>query len=73
VTIQQYSADVGDGTNVTYTITHSLDTKDVLVEVFRNSDGATVLCDVTRTNTTQVVLGFASAPSASQYRVVVTG
>jgi hypothetical protein len=73
VTIQQYSADVGNGTDTSIVVTHSLDTRDVLVEVFRNSTGATELCDVTRSSTTQVTLGFDSAPAAGALRVVVTG
>jgi hypothetical protein len=73
VTIQQYSADVGDGSSTSIVVTHSLDTRDVLVEVYDDASGATVLCDVERTSTTQVTLGFASAPASGELRVVVTG
>lgn len=68
---RKYAANVGAGTSVA--ITHNLGTTDVKVEVFEISSGSTVLCDVTRTNTNTVTLGFASSVSADTYRVVVVG
>lgn len=69
----RYAASFGDGAATSYTITHSLGTLDVHVEVFRNSDGVKVECDVTHTSTTIVTLAFAVAPTSNQYRVVVIG
>jgi hypothetical protein len=66
----RYSANVPFG-STTATITHSLGTTDVLVEVFEISTGETVYCDVTRTSTSAVTLGFSTAPELNQYRVVV--
>jgi hypothetical protein len=68
---QHYAADVGAGASVT--VTHNLNTLDVQVEVYRKSDGATVLCDVTRASVNTVTLGFATAVSAGAYRAVVIG
>lgn len=65
--------DVGDGSSTSIAVTHNLGTLDVLVQVFRKSDGAQVECDVTRTSTNVVTLGFAVAPTAAQYRVVIIG
>ena len=67
----RYAANVGDGTSTSIAITHNLSTLDVVVNVYEVSTGATVECDVARTSTTVVTLGFAVAPSSNQYRVVV--
>lgn len=68
----RYATLVGDGSNTEYTITHNLGTRDVLVEVYRNSgDYDTVLVDVERSSTSAVVLTFASAPSSNAFKVVV--
>lgn len=69
---QHYAANVGAGTAVT--VNHALGTRDVTVEVYRNSAPYdTVLCDVERTDTNNVTLRFASAVTANAYRVVVQG
>lgn len=62
---------VGDGTALTYTITHNLATLDVQVQVYRLSDGATVFVDVARTGTNAVTVTFGAAPAANSYRVLV--
>lgn len=69
----RYAANIGDGSSTSITVTHSLGTLDVVLEVFRNSDGAKVECDVVHATTNTLTLGFASAPSSNQYRVVVIG
>ena len=67
-----YAALVGDGAATSIAVAHSLATLDVQVDVFRVSDGAQVLCDVGRTNTNTVTLGFGRPPAASSMRVLVT-
>lgn len=69
--IGRHNADVGDGASTSIAVTHSLNSLDVSVEVYRKSDGATVECDVVRTNVNVVTLGFATAPTSAQYRVVI--
>ena len=55
-------------------ITHSLNTKDVTVEVYRNgTPWDTVMCDVERTTVNTVTLRFAVAVLVDVYRCVVTG
>lgn len=72
--IAKYATHVGNGSSTTYTITHNLDTLDVMVEVYRNSgDQDTILCDVGRVDTNSVQLTFSSAPSSNAFRVVVLG
>lgn len=69
----RFSQDIGDGSSTSIAVTHNLGTLDVIVQVFRKSDGVLVECDVTMTNTNTVTLGFAVAPTAAQYRIVVIG
>lgn len=69
--IRRYAQDVGDGTQTSIAVAHNLGDLDVAVEVYENASGATVICDVIRTNANTVTLGFASAPAAAAFRVVV--
>ena len=74
VVVRKYAANVGDATNTSYTITHNLGTKDVVVSVYDNaSPYAEVVCDVQHTSTTAITLLFSVAPTSNQYRVVVNG
>ena len=67
-----YSADVGNGTDTSITVTHSLGTRDVIVQVYRNSGNYDeVIVETRRTSTSAVTLVFATAPTSNQYRVVV--
>lgn len=70
----KFSGDVGDGTALTFNVDHNLNTLDVIVQVYRKSDGVTVETGVTRSTVNRVVVDFAgTAPTAAQYRVVVLG
>jgi hypothetical protein len=72
VVVTKYAANVGDGTNTSYTITHNLGTRDVVVTTYDNSSPyAEVICDVQHTSTTAITLLFSVAPTSNQYRVVV--
>lgn len=62
---------VGDGVALTYTITHSLNTKDVLIDVVRNSDYKSIMVPVTRPTTTSVRFDCNIAPTAGEYRVMI--
>ena len=67
----KYSANVGGATSIA--VTHNLGTKDVVVTVRENATDAVVECDITMTDTNTVTLGFAVAPTAGAYRVVIVG
>lgn len=74
VVVTKYAANVGDGSNTSYVISHNLGTKDVTVAVYDNSSPyAEVICDVQHTSTTAITLLFSVAPTSNQYRVVVHG
>lgn len=72
IAVRKYAANVGDGTATSYTVTHSLNTRDVIVSVYDNSSPyAEVVCDVQHTSTSAITLLFSVAPTSNQYRVVV--
>jgi hypothetical protein len=72
--IKKYSTSIGDGSATSYTITHSLNTRDVIIRVFPNSGNYDdVEVDVYRPSTTTATLVFATAPASNAYRVVVIG
>jgi hypothetical protein len=66
-----FAQSIGDGVAVSYTVTHSLGTKDVSVDVYDVATGATVYPDVTRGTVNAVTVAFAVAPTANQYRALV--
>ncbi len=69
---KRYAANVPTG-STTPAITHGLGTLDVVVKVYEVSTGYEIETDVTLTSVNVVTLGFAVAPTAGQYRVVVVG
>jgi len=59
---------------VSTVVTHNLNTKDVIVQVYRiASPFDQVECDVEHTSTTQVTVRFTTAPAAGDYQIVVLG
>lgn len=70
--INRYTALFGDGAATQYDLTHNLGTTQVRVEIFRVSDGVTVLCEVTRTTTNVVRLNFAAAVASNALRALIT-
>lgn len=73
VVVRKFAASVGNNSSTTLTVTHNLNTLDVIVEVYENSSGETVIADVDRTGVNAVDVIFAVAPTTNQYRVVVHG
>ena len=65
------AANVGDGTNTAYAITHNLNSRDVIVQVYDNATYETIYTDVTRTSVNVVTISFATAPSSNAYRVLI--
>lgn len=64
----------GDGTTASFTITHNLGSRDVVVNVYNGTTYEDVIVDIERTNTTTLTIKFGSAPAVSQtYNVVVVG
>jgi hypothetical protein len=71
---RKYAVAIGDGTATSYTVTHNLGTKDVVVHVYESvTPFAQVEVDVLHTTTDALTINFAAAPATGAYRVVVTG
>ena len=65
---------VGNGLTSSHTVSHNLNTKDVIVQVFEVATGETVETGSVRlSNADDVVIDFNSIPSENQYRVVIMG
>jgi hypothetical protein len=72
VVVTKYATNVGDGTATSYTITHNLATRDVIVSLYDNvSPYAEVMADIEHTTTNTITLLFSIAPTNNKYRVVV--
>lgn len=69
----KYTSAIGDGSSTSITVTHSLGTRDVVVAVYDASTYVEYECDVTRTSTSVVTLGFTTAPASNSLNVVVVG
>ena len=67
------SASVGNGSNLSFALTHSFNSRDVIVNIYDNSTYETVEADVVRTDADTVTVSFANAPASNAYRVVVIG
>jgi hypothetical protein len=71
---RKFTATVGDTSATTFNLDHNFNTRDVQVEVYRNSGNYdTVIADVTRPTVNRVTLTFASAPGTNAYAVVILG
>jgi hypothetical protein len=72
--VQKISANVGDGTNVVYVITHNLNTQDIAVTLRETlSPFGEVIADIEHTTVNTLTIRFAVAPTTNQYRVVIVG
>jgi hypothetical protein len=69
--VPYFSGLVGNGLSTSITVTHSLNTRDVVVQVWDASTFEDVEVDVFRTTLNTVTLIFASAPATNSFRVAV--
>ena len=65
-----FATSVGGATSVT--VTHNLNTRDVIVQLYDATTFDTVMADVVRTNVNTIDVSFTTAPSANAIRVLVT-
>lgn len=73
VTARKVSAAIGDNSSTTLTVTHNLNTRDVVVSVYDASTYTGVICDWVANGVNTVQLTFGTAPTTGQYRVSVVG
>lgn len=69
---KKFNQNFGDGSATSFVITHNLNTRDVEVEIYRNSGNFdTVLAEVQRTSVNSVTILVDTAPAANAFRVMV--
>lgn len=66
----QYITTIGDGSATSYTVTHGLGSRRVIVEMYDSSSYETVYAQVVRTTTTACTIDFNSAPAANDITVL---
>ena len=66
-----YAANVGNGSNSNFALTHGLNTRDVIVMIYDNTTYEEVIADVVLTSTAVVTVSFATPPASNAYRVVI--
>jgi hypothetical protein len=73
--IRRFATDIGDAAATSFTVTHNLGTRDVVVHGQGESGGSfrVVIPDVSMPTVNTVQLDFSVAPTSAQYRVVVNG
>jgi hypothetical protein len=67
-----YATAIGDGTETSYAVTHSLGTQRVIVELYDSESYATVYAQVLRTSVNVVTVRFRSAPDTNAITVLIT-
>jgi hypothetical protein len=66
-----YTALIGDGINTTYNVIHGLNTAALIIAVYDYATGEEVMVDISNSDSIQVVVSFAVAPSTNAYRIVI--
>jgi hypothetical protein len=70
----KFCADIGDGTNTVFNVTHNLNTEDIHIEVYENAaPQGTVLVQTERVDANTARICFKNPPTSNQYRVCVLG
>ena len=68
---KQYVTSIGNGSATSYTVTHNLNSFDVIVQLYDVSSYDTVIADVVRTSVDVVTVDFSTAPTTNDIRVLV--
>jgi hypothetical protein len=70
--VGKFTANIGDGTNVSYTVNHALGTRDVMVKIYRNATPYDEpIVETQHTDANNVTFVFTTAPTTNQFRVVI--
>ena len=68
---KKFAGNVGDGSNTTFTITHNLNSRDIIVQVQDASSYAIVETEVIAKTVNTVEVSFNVAPASNAYRVTI--
>jgi len=66
-----FVSSIGNGSATSYTVTHNLNSFDVIVQLYDLSTYDTVYADVVRTSANVVTIDFTTAPSTNDIRVLI--
>ena len=66
-----FKASIGNGSALSYTVTHNLNSFDVIVQLYDASSYDTVYADVVRTSANVVTVNFTTAPTTNDIRVLI--
>lgn len=66
-----YATNIGDSSSLNFTVTHGLNTQDVIIQLFRVSDRQVVYAQTAAPSATTVTVSFNVAPATGAYRVVI--
>ena len=72
LTAREYTETIGDGTATSIDVTHSLGTRNVMVQMFDSSTYETVYAEVVRTSTSAVNVRFNTAPASNDVTILIT-
>jgi hypothetical protein len=67
----KYTTNLGDGSNVTYPVTHSLGTRDIIAMVYSNNSNFVVYPTMSINSTNTMTVTFNTIPTTNEYRLVV--
>jgi hypothetical protein len=70
-TARTYKQKIGDGTATDITVTHNLNTQDVIVQLYDSSSFDTVYADVVRTDPNFINVSFTQAPALNDISVLI--
>ena len=68
---RSYRETIGDASNTSFTVNHALGTKDVMVQLYDGSSGATVVAQVVRDDANNITVSFNTAPTDDDVIVLV--
>lgn len=69
--VNGYAETLGDGTETSFSITHNLNSNDIIVNIYKLSTGESVQCDVLRTSVNEISVDATPAPASNDLRVLI--
>ena len=69
---RSFKATIGDGSDLDIAVTHSLGTRDVIVQVYDASSYETIICEVVRTDANNVTINTNTAIASNDGIVLIT-
>ena len=68
---RKFVTTIGDGTAKTFTVTHNLESRDILVQIMDATTHEVVMADIAINADNSITINFETAPAANGYRVII--